>query len=263
MAKLNGSLLWELSLSSSDAKSYVFGTMHAGSDEAYSFYDLAARYITNCTCFANEADLNEMNRGNAHLYLEGDQTLKTLIPEKKYIKIARIIKKSSSLELEALDRFKPIIIQNLMMESELMNNSRPPLDWQLKMLADQLGLRQTGVETVEDQIRIMNAIPLKIQLKTLLKSIKRLKESKRGFKKLIRHYKMADLQKMSEQSKKSLGSLRKLMLYDRNVKMADWIFTQSSIENTFVAIGAAHLGGNKGVLNLLRKKGFLLKAIHE
>ncbi|GAB1396229.1 hypothetical protein MASR1M65_10060 [Saprospiraceae bacterium] len=62
MAKLNGSLLWELSLSSSDAKSYVFGTMHAGSDEAYSFYNLAARYITNCTCFANEADLNEMNR---------------------------------------------------------------------------------------------------------------------------------------------------------------------------------------------------------
>ena len=65
-----------------------------------------------------------------------------------------------------------------------------------------------------------------------------------------------DLDRLSELSKESSNYLNRSFLEDRNL---DWI---PKIENmmkdkvVFVAVGAAHLAGQEGVIELLIKKGY-------
>jgi uncharacterized protein len=49
---------------------------------------------------------------------------------------------------------------------------------------------------------------------------------------------------------------RKLMIYDRNIIMANRMVGLSEENSCFFAIGAAHLPGQKGVMALLKRQGY-------
>ena len=51
------------------------------------------------------------------------------------------------------------------------------------------------------------------------------------------------------------------MIYDRNEIMSARISDFAKRNSIFVAIGAGHLSGQKGVLRQLKKEGFLLKPV--
>ena len=51
------------------------------------------------------------------------------------------------------------------------------------------------------------------------------------------------------------------MVTSRNVRMADRIAGFIKKKPTFIAIGAMHLPGDGGVIDLLRKKGFKVEAV--
>ena len=55
-------------------------------------------------------------------------------------------------------------------------------------------------------------------------------------------------------------SMEKL-LDERNAKWIPVIEKNIALTPSFIAVGAGHLGGKKGVLNLLRKKGYKLTPI--
>ena len=50
--------------------------------------------------------------------------------------------------------------------------------------------------------------------------------------------------------------MRNLMIHNRNKNMANRIAKMVKTQTMCIALGAAHLGGKRGVLNRLRKKGF-------
>jgi uncharacterized protein len=52
---------------------------------------------------------------------------------------------------------------------------------------------------------------------------------------------------------------RQLMIFDRNELMADRIVEMTAENTVCAAIGAGHFWGEKGVLNALRKKGFIVE----
>jgi uncharacterized protein YbaP (TraB family) len=52
-----------------------------------------------------------------------------------------------------------------------------------------------------------------------------------------------------------------IMLFDRNRKWIARIQKMMADKPTFFAVGAAHLGGEKGVIALLRKEGYTLRPI--
>jgi uncharacterized protein YbaP (TraB family) len=52
-----------------------------------------------------------------------------------------------------------------------------------------------------------------------------------------------------------------LLLYDRNKRWAEQIPQLAKDNPTLFAVGAGHLGGEKGVISLLRKKGYVVKPL--
>jgi uncharacterized protein YbaP (TraB family) len=81
---------------------------------------------------------------------------------------------------------------------------------------------------------------------------------------LVDTYKSQDLDKIDELSRTgdaSIGNNINLLLYDRNKKWVDSLNLILPSRSILIAVGAAHLPGENGLINLLRRKGFELTPI--
>jgi uncharacterized protein YbaP (TraB family) len=65
----------------------------------------------------------------------------------------------------------------------------------------------------------------------------------------------------SEEFFESMENGEAELLTNRNKKWIPKIAAMSKQKSTFYAVGAAHLGGQNGVLRLLMKEGYKVKAI--
>jgi uncharacterized protein YbaP (TraB family) len=114
---------------------------------------------------------------------------------------------------------------------------------------------------MEEQFQVLEKIPLEEQLKMLLSIGKNIKRYRRHILHSAELYQKSDLRRLSKSVAKNTGKLRKELIYKRNEVMAERIAALASETSIFAAIGAGHLGGGKGVLRLLKKKGLKVKPV--
>ena len=123
-----------------------------------------------------------------------------------------------------------------------------------------------GLETIEDQMDIFDKIPYQVQIKELITSIKdnfksdilelKLMQKSHSEKNLV------EIQKLIKESKSSMmNDFEELFLVNRNKKWIPVISNTGRGKPAFFGVGAAHLIGEYGVVNLLRKNGFTVEAL--
>lgn len=257
------SLLWEINRADLPAPSYLFGTMHTKSKQAFGFQPSVFEKIEACEAFANEFKLDDADpiAMQEALKMPNGTTLKDYISPKKLAKIQRIIRKAFGVNIEALIYHKPFLITNLLTDKILAEEQQQALDVYLLEYAKKAGKQIMGIETFQEQLDILYQIPLKYQVKSLIDIAKNVKKYRKKLLYMADLYETADIQCIFKATKKNSGKLRKLMLYHRNEVMAKRIAQLVKEQSLFAAIGAAHLGGEKGVLKLLKQQDFLLKAV--
>jgi uncharacterized protein YbaP (TraB family) len=121
-----------------------------------------------------------------------------------------------------------------------------------------------GLETVEFQASLFDSIPYEEQAKDLVNYVDSSEEFKKSSLELAEVYKQQDLDKIDSLSRKGDAGMSKymdLLLYDRNRKWARELTGLLPDKSLLVAVGAAHLPGENGVINLLRKQGYLLTPV--
>jgi len=102
-------------------------------------------------------------------------------------------------------------------------------------------------------------------IQQLVEMVRKQDEATKEFQQLVTLYKAQDIEHLVENMDKSqfgdIKGFEELLLTNRN---ANWIpIIEQAVNNkpTFIAVGAAHLGGAKGVISLLRKKGYSVTAV--
>ncbi|NJN33197.1 MAG: TraB/GumN family protein [Saprospiraceae bacterium] len=163
------------------------------------------------------------------------------------------------LSLDSFTHFKPIVITNFMTEQCFSNDNWASLDQTLWNFAQKNDKILRGVESVEEQVAIIEKISVDEQIKTLKDTIQNFTKYRRQLRKLTQHYEQADILSIYKTVKKTAHGKRELLLFNRNFLMARRIEILSSEGSVCVAIGAGHLAGKKGVLSLLKKQGFIVK----
>ena len=120
-----------------------------------------------------------------------------------------------------------------------------------------------GLETVGDQFSALDKMGMKKQADMMLvKMVENWNEGKGKVQAMIKDYKSQDIDMLLEDITKSKTSdieFERDLLETRN---SNWIPKISKIvaeKPTFFAVGAGHLGGEKGVIALLKKAGFTVK----
>ena len=121
-----------------------------------------------------------------------------------------------------------------------------------------------GLETVKAEFAALDSLPLDKQIEALNKMAANPEKSFGDFKNQYRIYlsqNSDELYDLSAAQFKADGSSQVKLLDERNAAWIPVIEKNIRVTPSFIGIGGAHLGGAKGVVNLLRAKSYHLTPI--
>ena len=256
-------LLWQITGKKLPGTSYLFGTMHVRDERAFGLVSALHKKIDECAATATEINLQEAQHGISptDMLLPGGKNLSDFFSKKKYDKIKKNLLKYYDFDLTPFRNFLPIMVVNMISEQILSDERDVNLDRWLWDYATLKGKITLGIETSCEQIEILHKIPLDYQLKALRDVTKNIGSFKKQHTKLTEMYMRQDIRQLYKSTKKNLGKMRALMLYDRNALMTERIVKTVHEQTLFAAVGAAHLSGKYGVIRLLKTEGLKVKPV--
>ncbi len=260
------SLLWKIS-GNNIKTSYLFGTMHATCDA--SLNEKVREAIDNTQQLYLELDMDdpsmqlEMMKG---LSMAGGKKMSDLASKEDYAMVEAFLKKELGMSLQTMNTFKPFFISSLMI-TKFLDCPMQSLEQELMKAATANNKEVKGLETVKEQMDVFDAIPYQEQMNALIETAKtNMVDDKNEFKKLYALYQKQDLNGMLDMMKESknemMSGFETELLTNRNANWIPRIVEITTAKPTFFGVGAAHLGGEKGVIALLRKQGYKVEAVH-
>ena len=142
------------------------------------------------------------------------------------------------LPMILISKFKPLFLSVMASDGisgdALQSGNYKSYELVLQNLADSLEKETGGLETINFQVSLFDAIPYKKQAKMLLDAI--------------------------QQSNSGSGTAEflELLLYSRNRNWIPLIRKHMEEKVCLIAVGAGHLGGPNGILRLLQKESYIL-----
>ncbi len=269
------SLLYRISGPGLDRPSYLFGTIHIIPDDDFFLTENTKKAFESAERVVFEIDMEEMMDLGTQLTLmskammDGGLTLRDLLDEADYALVKAHFEKMG-LPLFLFERFKPMFL-TIFATTDMEGGS--PFAAQAGMvsyemvlmdMARQAGKEIDGLETAAYQMSLFDSIPYSEQAKMLVESIRQLEADTaqhKGLEQLYQWYKEGNIERLQQAiatDEQGLGPYEELLLIRRN---ENWIPVMERMMRegpTFFAVGAGHLGGPKGVVNLLRRAGYEL-----
>ena len=268
-AQTRSSLLWEIFGKGLKHSSYLYGTIHSFDSRAFGFAKIAESRISLCDAFGMEINMENMQGANIfgmmkYLTMRGDTTLKMLITDAQYKKLDKYFRDSMGIALGTFNKMKPLFISGLLESKEMSQDSANFLDEYLMKKAEDKDKEIIGIETIEEQVKALDLIPLKEQAAMLMDMVDPDSSKKEQIEiDLVDIYALGNLDSIYSYYKKQdlSNTFNVALITDRNHRMADRIDSIMHQKRLFTAIGAMHLPGEEGVINLLRKKGYRVVAV--
>jgi uncharacterized protein YbaP (TraB family) len=260
------SLLWELTKPGQAKPSYLFGTIHLICPADFSLSDSLKSAILKTEQLALEIDMDDpammMTMMKSMNMREGNE-LKKLVSDSEYNKLNQFYKDSVGMGIAMFEKAKPFVLMGPLFNAVLACQPQS-YETSLMELAKKQQAEVIGIEALEEQMAIFDSIPYKDQAKMIVTLIDNLPKARKEFKDLVTLYKsqnIDELYKLTMKSEFGMEGNQDIMLFDRNKKWIPRIEKIVSDKPTFLAVGAAHLGGPKGVIALLRKQGYKVRPI--
>lgn len=257
------SLLWEISKPNIKKHSYIYGTIHIQDKRVFEYSDSVEIAIKACDAFALEILLDEIDPKSLLKAMTMNTTLDKLLSTEEYDFVKNEVKKRYGLNILMFNKIKPFFTSTQLMISNSNKEMEDALDPHLLKIARNLNKKCVGIETFQDQIDAVDKISLKEQAKMLMSGLKDTSTTDLKSNDLIESYLKMDINEMVELTKDTTMPkvFEEVFIWKRNVRMANSIDKQIKKQSIFVAIGAAHLGGEKGVLQYLRNKGYSVRPV--
>jgi uncharacterized protein YbaP (TraB family) len=268
----NNTLLWKISGNGLEKPSYLFGTIHllcaddavlsenmkkaiAGADEVYFEVDMD--------------NLLDMFGAFTKMKMKGDTSLHDLLEEAEYSRVKNYFEeKGSQIPFSMLEKFKPILAASMLQSGSLPCDNTAVMEQVIMQQAKENDKKIKGLETMAFQAGILDSIPYKVQAKQLLEYVDAAGKAKEGedteLSEMWKAYNDQDLKKLEDLMIKGdigINNYTDLLLYRRN---SNWVSQLKNLlpgKSLVIAVGAGHLPGDKGVINLLRKAGYTLTPV--
>ncbi len=260
------SLIWKVSGKKLSEPGYLFGTMHVNDEQIFFMEDLVKKYIDQCQVFALEVLIDEVTpkKMEKHLFMK-NINLKELLSPEEYFMVDQYLKNKLGIGLLFFNKMKPFFLSTQLLQAGLTQNSRMPLDIELQKYSKETGKKVIGLEKFEDQIRAVDKISLHEQAQMLVKTVSDTIIDIESYRKMIDAYVRQDIEQLyaltiSDTSESD--HFHKVFIVNRNKKMTRKMINILKKQSAFFAVGAAHLGGPDGIIELLRKKGYQVEQVY-
>jgi len=259
-------LLWRISGNNLSKPSYLFGTIHllcANDIELSETLKTAIKETDKVYLELDMDNLFEMMQAVQKMKMRNDTTLSDLLPESDYKKVkAFFTSKSSMIPFSILETYKPMLAASMIMQTSTDCDNAISMEQIIMQQAKQDRKEIKGMETMTYQLSIFDSIPYEVQAKQLLAFITENDtedKASKEYEEMASAYRNQELNKLEMLINKEefgVGNFADLLLYNRN---RNWVVSMGKIfsaNSAVIAVGAGHLPGEKGVINLLRKAGY-------
>lgn len=260
------SLLWKITGNGLKKPSYLYGTMHTSDSRVFNFSDSLMPFFNASKAYAMELDpvtafdfsiLSKITMGKGY-------SLKKMIPDTDYVFLDSVMRKEVGMSVKVFDNVAPVFTMSLLemksmgLSDSSIKGNKEVLDVYFHNLAKKKKKKLIGIETVEEQLGALNSLTYQEQADMLLVELNGMRSNSSEGTELVEYYLQQDLDKLAAMNSVTdmPGKFYTALVTDRNIRMADRIAVFIQEQPVFVAIGALHLPGQGGVIELLRKKGY-------
>ncbi|MFQ5599973.1 MAG: TraB/GumN family protein [Candidatus Krumholzibacteriia bacterium] len=268
-------LLWRIEAA---APSHLYGTIHIGDERVLALPALVQSAIDSSDALYTEIplDASTMAKVLTGMMLPPDETLADALPQEVYARTSAYLT-SKGFDIRTLSRFEVWAIASMLTFLDSLQDRPPaePLDQELYRRATAAGKQVGGIETVEEQLALFEAFSREEHVALLVKTLDLLEEAQEQgtsfTERLIREYLEGDAEELrrtiyefSDPSDALDRKFDQVLLTGRNARMAERMarkIREQPQMSFFFAVGAGHLGGEDGVVALLRARGFTLRHI--
>ena len=263
----NNTLLWEVSGNGLSQPSYIFGTFHLMCKDDIHFSDALQRVFAKADEVYMELDMDdpaEMMGGLKLMNMKDGKTLKDLYTDAAYEKVNNFFKDSLQMPLSFIPGMKPFFLMALLYPKMLACKNVSGIEQALIKIAKEQKKAIKGLETMEFQSAVFDSIPYEQQARDLLKAIDSIGAYRVYFDKMLQVYKNQELDKIESlftDTTFGMQDQQDILLDKRNKNWADKLKAILQAKSVFIAVGAGHLPGEKGLLNLLRNDGYTVQPL--
>jgi len=262
----NNTLLWRISGRNLAKPSYLFGTIHLLCANDIDLSETLKKAINETDKVYLELDMDnlfEMMQAVQKMKMRNDTTLSDLLSESDYKKVKTFFaSKSSIIPFSILETYKPMLAASMIMQTSTECDNAVSMEQIIMQEAKENKKEIKGMETMAYQLSIFDSIPYEVQAKQLLAFISdndTEDKASKEYDEMASAYRNQDLSKLEALINKEelgIGNFADLLLYNRN---KNWVISMDKIfanNSAVIAVGAGHLPGEKGVINLLKKAGY-------
>ena len=261
-------VLWRIE-GAAHQPSYLLGTIHSDDPRVTNVPSDVMRVFQQADSFSGEVkmDLASMMQASEATLLPVGESLDQLIDSSLYQQTVQLMTAYGIPEL-VVQRMKPWAA------AATLSLPRPQsgifLDMVLYQQAAAAGKQVYGLETIEEQIGAMESMPHDLQVAMLRDAIAQHDQIGQIIEQLINAYLRRDLAALESISNAAMqeGDARVAEVFSaevvdrRNYRMLERMQPRLREGNAFIAVGALHLPGDKGLLNLLRNKGYRVSPVY-
>lgn len=273
---MNAQLLWKVSGNGLEKPSYIMGTHHVaplsvldsikGFDEALSSADAVYGEVVMSQMNAPETQQKMMAMAMA----PADSTLTVALTPEDFKLVDGVVQKytQGQASLAQMAMMKPALvsIQIAMLQSMKAFpgfNPAEQLDQTVQERGEKAGKRLGGFETVDFQLDKLLGDPISMQAEDLVDMVRKDARMEEFAHDLAAKYMAQDLdglfKLMLDPEMGSTPEEMERLITGRNVTWVDSLQSIMPQESVFVCVGAGHLPGDKGLISLLRGKGYTVE----
>ncbi len=277
LGSLSAQVFYKVSGNGLENPSWIFGTHHLAPLSILDSIPSAKDALNNSQTVVGEIDMTmgQMALASAlqpFMMAPSDSTLTKIIKPEDFARISKKFTKYApmpGMTLEAFDPMRPMVVSSMVsigIISELMPGYNPQeqLDTYFQTTAKNANKKVKGLETPEMQGKLLyTTTPITKQASDLVDLLDNTEKVATQAKVLNSSYMAQDIDNLLKltEGEDSDPQFMEALLDRRN---ADWLTKLPEIlknGNNFIAVGALHLVGDKGIIEGLRKLGYTVEPI--
>lgn len=252
-------LLWEISGKGLTKPSYLYGTVHMMCESDFKMTNKTLNAFSKSDKLALEIDMDAPSELMAmqQSAMSKEPLSKTLNPE-DYKKLDAFLQEKLGQGAKTFENYTLMTIMSMVMFKSL--NCPPKMyEFEFMKMATERKIETIGLEKLNDQLNFLSKAYSDHEMIDQLKHY-----GADYFKELIPVYNSEQIQKIYELTTDAKFMDKEDKKWMLDIRNNNWVKKMPELmkkESVFFAVGAAHLDGEQGVIQLLKKAGYNVKPI--
>jgi uncharacterized protein YbaP (TraB family) len=247
--------------------SYLFGTIHLIADSAFYFPAKVEKTLAKTDELVLEiSDISDREKALTMLHLDSGSVFDLFTPEQADSIVnwgAQSLRMSPEAFRKGFSKMKPFALLQIGAQAMMKG---PVRYYELELLsrANANGQKIGGLETMEYQLSLFENLPDSVLRDMILDGLRFPDKALKANREMTALYVSQDVEGLTRLivGSEELSGSTEALIYRRN---RNWIPVMTQLMTTrscFFAVGAGHLGGEQGVIQLLKNAGYTVTPVH-